>query len=150
MQGKNYDKVELFGERLRFARSGAGLTQVQLAEKMGKGAATISDWEKSKAEPSLEEIVRLGTLLGVDPRRLAFGFSVRSEVVEEPAADHMAPLNAAAELRDKSRQVLEAMLELAGENIGRLGWIHDEILEQYREVKRRAAEPAPEEKRRHA
>lgn len=38
---------------LKMLRQRSGLTQVQLAELLGVRQATVSDWERGKAEPNL-------------------------------------------------------------------------------------------------
>jgi len=83
LQQKNSDIPVIFGERLRVSRSQVGLTQAQVAERLGKGSATISDWEKGKSQPSLEEITKLAAIYRVLPGRLAFGFT--EEAVERKA-----------------------------------------------------------------
>ena len=42
------------GERIAAARNRAGLTQLQLAQKLGLPLFQVADWERGAAEPSLE------------------------------------------------------------------------------------------------
>ena len=47
---------------LKAARINAGLTQIDVAEKIGVNIATISSWETGKTKPSLNNYFRLCTL----------------------------------------------------------------------------------------
>ena len=51
--------------RFREARLQAGLTTVQLAQKMGLTQAAISQWESGKKVPGIETVSRLADLYGV-------------------------------------------------------------------------------------
>lgn len=41
-----------------------------LAEQLGKNEATISRWCSNTAQPSLEMLVKIASILNVDPRQL--------------------------------------------------------------------------------
>ena len=87
--------------RFREARLQAGLTTVQLAQKMGLTQAAVSQWESGKKVPGIETICRLADLYGVtvdylcgtdlpktsesDAKRLLFGddFIVTDKVWNE-------------------------------------------------------------------
>ena len=45
-------------------------TNKWLAEQLGKDAATISKWGTNAAQPSLETLMEIATVLDVDPREL--------------------------------------------------------------------------------
>lgn len=47
-----------------------------LAEQLGKNEATISRWCSNTAQPSLEMLVKIASILNVDPRSLINGYSV--------------------------------------------------------------------------
>lgn len=47
-----------------------------LAEQLGKNEATISRWCSNSAQPSLEMLVKIASILNVDPRSLINGDSV--------------------------------------------------------------------------
>ena len=51
--------------RFKEARLQAGLTTVQLAQKMGLTQAAVSQWESGKKVPGIETISRLADLYGV-------------------------------------------------------------------------------------
>ncbi len=44
-----------------------------LAEKLGKNEATISRWCSNASQPSLEMLVKIASILKVDPRALLNG-----------------------------------------------------------------------------
>lgn len=54
------------GERIRQARKNAGLTQAQLADKMGISAAGVAQWENDLRNPKIETIKKIAVALGVD------------------------------------------------------------------------------------
>jgi transcriptional regulator with XRE-family HTH domain len=68
--GKNMttdkDRATWFPGRLRELREGAGLTQAQLAEKVGVGRDAVARWEAGVREPGWSSILALAEALGVD------------------------------------------------------------------------------------
>lgn len=53
------------------ARVAAGLTQAQLAERVGRSQKLIASWESGARHPKLSSLVLLASALGVDPFSLA-------------------------------------------------------------------------------
>lgn len=53
-----------FAQKLRSLRSKAGLTQLELAEKLDVSAAAIGAWENGRAKPRLTKLGQLAELLG--------------------------------------------------------------------------------------
>lgn len=53
------------GERLRAARLEAGLTQLQLGERVGRDHRTIHRWEYAHRIPNLEDLLVLADALNV-------------------------------------------------------------------------------------
>ena len=51
---------------LAVLRTDAGMTQVELAERVGVGQSQIADWERGRNVPSVQSCVRLALALGVD------------------------------------------------------------------------------------
>ncbi len=49
-------KVIKFAENLKRMRVAAGMTQAQLAQKLGVDQRTVSAWEKGVARPSFETL----------------------------------------------------------------------------------------------
>ena len=62
--------AERVGWNLRIARRRAGLTQDELAERMGNDQSGISAWESGRYLPRVESIVRLAEVLEIDPGEL--------------------------------------------------------------------------------
>ena len=55
------------GDKIRDARKAAGLTQKQLADKIGCSNTSISNWEKGVSNPDPDTIQNLCWALGVQP-----------------------------------------------------------------------------------
>lgn len=56
-----------FSDRLREARKRSGLTQMQIAEKLGITAQSYSQYETGKRQPKAETLKRIANALGVLP-----------------------------------------------------------------------------------
>ena len=54
-----------FGDRLAAAREAAGLSQKDLAKKLGVKAGTLRNWENDLSEPRANRLSMLSGLLGV-------------------------------------------------------------------------------------
>ncbi len=63
MNDKNYAKI--FSENLKYRRRAAGLTQKQLAEKLGYTEKSVSKWESGEAVAPSVVLPKLSSLLGV-------------------------------------------------------------------------------------
>lgn len=63
-------KVEVaqasFGSRLKSLRTKAGLTQAELAEKIGVGYKTVDQWESGRRTPSVKVAADVAAALGTD------------------------------------------------------------------------------------
>jgi transcriptional regulator with XRE-family HTH domain len=64
---------EPFGTRLRSLRERAGLSQAQLAEKVGTDQTHVSRWERNVAAPDLATVRQLAAALGVYAVELLIG-----------------------------------------------------------------------------
>lgn len=62
-----------FGERVKQAREAAGLTQSQLAKRLGRTRSSISNIEAGRQTPSVEMAARCARLLRCDPGWLLAG-----------------------------------------------------------------------------
>lgn len=56
-----------FGEKIRQARKAAGLTQRQLADRLGVSNTSVSNWEKNLSRPDADLIQQLCAILGLQP-----------------------------------------------------------------------------------
>lgn len=50
--------------KLKECRLSKGLTQKELAEKLGYGRSSIGDWESGRTEPSLDVLISLAQFFG--------------------------------------------------------------------------------------
>ena len=56
--------MQIFGEKLREHRRTRGLTQEEVAAKIGVSAQAISKWESGATEPSTTNLMELARLYG--------------------------------------------------------------------------------------
>ena len=47
-----------------------GITQKELAEQVGIGQSTISDWRRKKTDPASSKIMKIAKALGVTPEEI--------------------------------------------------------------------------------
>lgn len=76
-----------FGEKIKAARKAVGMTQKQLAEKIGVANTTVSNWEKNANRPDPDQIELLCGLLNIAPSIL-FG-EKESELIIPPGFEPM-------------------------------------------------------------
>ena len=55
---------------IRIHRKKAGLTQIELAEKLGISIATLRRWEAGETAPTGTRIMEISSLLGISPDEL--------------------------------------------------------------------------------
>ena len=65
--------METFGSRMKQARRDAGLTQQQVAEKLGVNHSNVSQWESDKHTPQFSAIVKFCEETGVSLDWLVLG-----------------------------------------------------------------------------
>lgn len=58
------------GERIRMARQNKGVTQRELAEKLGIASAGIGQWENNVRNPKLSTLLKIADALDIDYRDL--------------------------------------------------------------------------------
>lgn len=68
-------------DNIRRMREGAGMTQAELAERVGRTRATVTQWESGWSQPRMSMVVRLAEVFGVKP----------SDVIDDAAPDAPAP-----------------------------------------------------------
>jgi lambda repressor-like predicted transcriptional regulator len=86
---------ETFAARLRDAMAKAGITQEELAKKIGVGQPAISNMLKRQCRPQRQTVLRLAEGLGVAPSELWPGFTdvtTESESCDSRNADRRRPL----------------------------------------------------------
>lgn len=62
-----------FGYNLSIARAESGMTQVELSAKVSLCSVTLSRYENGKANPHLNQLVKLAEACGVQVRDLLYG-----------------------------------------------------------------------------
>ena len=62
-----------FGDRVAGARDAAGMTQAQLARRLGVKKSTVSAWEQDLSEPRANKLSMMSGLLNVSMRWLLTG-----------------------------------------------------------------------------
>ncbi len=67
------------GRRIRDARKAAGLTQADLALRLGKTQATIARWERGQSEPTRALVAAVAKALGIGVQWLEGGGAPQSE-----------------------------------------------------------------------
>jgi transcriptional regulator with XRE-family HTH domain len=60
-------------DRIKDARTKAGLNQSELARKIGTSPQTVQQWEQGKTSPRANKLYELSSVLGVTPEWLQFG-----------------------------------------------------------------------------
>lgn len=61
------------GDRIRKARSEAGMSQADLADALGVNPKTVARWEAGHTQPTLEDLDRTSDATNVDARWLVLG-----------------------------------------------------------------------------
>lgn len=107
------EETATFGDRLAGAREAAGLTQSDLADKLGVKTSTLRKWEDDLAEPRANRLQMLAGMLGVS---LSWMMTGRGDGPEGPSdapeisADVRAMLD---EMRALRSQMSAAATQLA-------------------------------------
>lgn len=99
-----------FGDRLAGAREAMGLTQPQLAKKLGVKVKTLRDWEEDLSEPRANRIQMLSGLLNVSLSWLLTG---EGEGIDAPEIGGEIPQDMSVALSEL-RQIQTEMTQLSG------------------------------------
>ncbi|MBO9441479.1 helix-turn-helix transcriptional regulator [Phaeobacter italicus] len=93
-----------FGDRVAAAREAAGMTQAQLARRLGVKKSTLTGWEQDLSEPRANKLTMMAGLLNVSMGWLLTG---EGEGMDAPAGEQV-PQDLAAILTEL-RQLREEM-----------------------------------------
>lgn len=104
-----------FGDRLAAARENAGMTQAQLARRLGVRKATLSGWEDDLSEPRANKLQMMAGLLNVSIMWLLNGEGDGVSAPDDAAADDPNLSHAVAELH-----AIQSELRRLAERAGRL------------------------------
>ncbi|MDX5384565.1 MAG: helix-turn-helix domain-containing protein [Rhodobacterales bacterium] len=104
-----------FGDRVAAAREAAGMSQKQLARRLGVKAGTVRGWEDDLSEPRANKLSMMAGLLNVSIVWLLTGEGdgVAAPVDETPIAPDISAL--LVEIRD-----LKSQIGAAADRLGRL------------------------------
>lgn len=104
-----------FGDRVAAARDQAGLSQKQLARKLGIKTGTLRDWEDDLAEPRANKLAMMAGVMGVSVGWMLTGQGdgVAAPLDEAPLSPDITDL--LTELRD-----LKTQMQAAADRLGRL------------------------------
>lgn len=79
----------MLGQRMMELRMACGITQVELARRLGVAKQTVSNWENDNIQPSIEMLIRVAKffhvstdyLLGLEDMRTLTVEGLSSEIV---------------------------------------------------------------------
>ena len=71
------------GERIQNMRKEMGLSQEELAERIGVSRQSVSKWENDAALPDTDKVLQLSRLFGVSADALLTGSSAAPQAAEE-------------------------------------------------------------------
>jgi transcriptional regulator with XRE-family HTH domain len=119
MQDNDFDwygpETSTFGDRLAAAREQAGMTQAQLAKRLGIKASTLRGWENDMSEPRANRLSMLSGLLNVS---LPWMLTGKGDGISSPDDENQIPPDIndiLLEIRD-----LKASMVATADKIGRL------------------------------
>jgi transcriptional regulator with XRE-family HTH domain len=103
-------EAERFPGRLRELREAAGLTQRDLADKIGVHVDAVARWEQGRREPSWATVLALAEALGVDCT--AFTQAPAQRPPAGPGRPRKGPAEAPAPMRPRGRPRKEQAADL--------------------------------------
>ena len=99
--------MQTYGERIKEARKAKHMTQEELGELIGVTGVTIMRYEKGQREPRMDQLQKIGDVLGINWTYLV-GSSIGGDTPEESAAIHKEEQTAIV-LEDAIALVLESI-----------------------------------------
>src|SRR5438552_2449305 len=76
------EEVIMLGQRLQQLRANAGLSQPELARRVGVSVGTLQDWETDAGEPGSGALGKLAAALGVPQEELSAGLAEAQQARE--------------------------------------------------------------------
>lgn len=105
--------MDPLGDRIRRAREAAGLSQAELAARIGRHEKTVRNWENGHATPA-NSIGRLEAVLGVDlSAEVAERLADRTSPRLTEATDAQVVANLTARLAERNETIRRLTIELA-------------------------------------
>ena len=106
------DETATFGDRLAGARDALGLTQQDLAARLGVKLATVLDWENDLNDPRANKLQMLSGVLNVSMSWLLTGQGVGLEVPENSVPEDIESI--LDEMRQTRSEMSALVSRLAG------------------------------------
>ncbi|MGP3698630.1 helix-turn-helix domain-containing protein [Rhodobacter sp. NSM] len=106
------NETATFGDRLAGARDAAGLTQEEMARRLGVRLKTLQSWEDDLAEPRANRLQMMAGMLNVSLRWLLTGEGDGVEGPSEPAVLPAEGREALSELARMRTQMLALAQEM--------------------------------------
>ena len=95
------------GERIAARRTAGGMSQADLAERLGVSRQSVSKWETDASVPDLDKLVRLGEIFGMTLDQL-----VKGEEAGPETAPEAPPAGETAAVRTPSGRIIAGSLLL--------------------------------------
>jgi transcriptional regulator with XRE-family HTH domain len=114
------ESVATFGDRLEAAREAAGLTQKQLATKLGVRLTTVKAWESDQSEPRSNRMQMLAGMLNVSLGWLMAGIG-EGIAAPQPATDKAQALAATRDDIARLKWQMQALTETIARVDRRIG-----------------------------
>lgn len=93
------DATSTFGDRLGLAREATGLSQAELAHRLGVKVQTLRNWEEDRSEPRANRLQMLAGMLNAPMVWLMSGQGAAPEISAEGPGDAMLARECLSELR---------------------------------------------------
>lgn len=122
-------KIVKIGERIRALRLDAGMTQEELAQRIGLKKQNISRYENSRVEPNIRTAKRIAEALGVSLEEMAVGVTVS----ETPISSVLEQFSSAAILTEDEQELLAKYQQLTELNKGRVLQQIDTLIESQKQ-----------------
>ncbi len=128
------------GQRIKKARERAGITQVELGEKIGVSGVAIMRYEKDQRQPRIEQFQAIAIALGVDVNWLMNGYTLEQR--DQAMKDYVARRFTEAEL---DKRLWDSYGAMTVEGKGKVVDYAEDILLRYRAEMPSQPPPAPPE-----
>ena len=102
------------GERIKATRELVGMTQAELAEKLGVSYQSISQWERDVRKPKIKTIYRIADAMNVLPHELLSETEVMSVALDLMAKSVPAKKNQLRASREAAGMTIEELARLSG------------------------------------
>jgi len=101
-----FDTMSRLSKNIRFLRKKAGLTQAELADKLGIKRAMISTYEEARSEPKLITLQHIAKFFGYNIHQLVEeNIDSSTQVSADTSGQHLRILPVAIDPRDKTERI---------------------------------------------